>query len=335
MKLGVINDETWAFFKEVYAELAEHHAVRVLKPQPVASPVFRERLNRYRRQRDLQAFLQSNDVVFFEWASERLAEASRLPKTCGLVTRLHRYELYQWAPHVRWEAVDRVILVSRAKQREFAASYPQAAHKTVVIPEAISLDRFQPRTRAFAGDLGILCNLSPRKRVYELILALAELNRQRPGFRLHIGGGPHPKFPEYASTLRALVQRLGLGDRVVFYDAVRCPEDWFSQIDIFISNSYSEGLQVSPMEAMASGNYCLSHAWDGADELLPAENLFYTDAELIAKVLEYADADEQSRRARRAALREMVCERFNVERIKVQIRQVVEETAQAAAAARS
>jgi hypothetical protein len=38
------------------------------------------------------------------------------------------------------------------------------------------------------------------------------------------------------------------------------------------------------MEAVASGCYCLSHDWDGADELLPAENLYLTDSQLRQSV---------------------------------------------------
>jgi glycosyltransferase involved in cell wall biosynthesis len=95
-----------------------------------------------------------------------------------LVTRLHRYEMYQWADHIQWDRVDRVILVSRAKEREFAERFPDHAGKVVVIPEAISLQRFQPHSKPFGGDMGILCHLSPRKRVYELILAFSEISRR-------------------------------------------------------------------------------------------------------------------------------------------------------------
>jgi glycosyltransferase involved in cell wall biosynthesis len=87
------------------------------------------------------------------------------------------------------------------------------------------------------------------------------------------------------------------------------------------------------MEAMATGRYCLSHHWDGAEELLPEENLFYTDGALKALVLTFdamsaADKDRES-----ARLRDRVRERFDVDRTKVRIRQVIEEAAAAARAA--
>ncbi len=324
MKLGIVNNETWAFFKEVHTELANHHTASLFEPKQLEVPLFRERLNRTGFDRQLRQFLSANDVVFFEWASAWLAAASRLPKTSGLVTRLHRYEMYQWADQINWQVVDRVILVSQAKQREFVTRFPDQAAKVVVIPEAISLQRFTPHQRPFSGELGILCHLSPRKRVYELILAFHTLIQQSPNFRLHIGGGRHPRFPEYRDALHRLTNALKLQDRVVFYENVTEPEQWLANIDIFISNSYSEGLQVSPMEAIASGCYCLSHAWDGADELLPEGNLYYTDPQLIERLQCYAALSEAERLARQTALREMVHERFDVDKIKVQIRQVVE-----------
>jgi glycosyltransferase involved in cell wall biosynthesis len=291
----------------------------------VILPFFEGRVNNYLFNHDLQSFLGSNQVVFFEWASELLMRSSHLPKKCGIVTRLHRYELYQWAEQVNWDVVDRVILVSQAKQREFSQLLPQQVHKTVVLPEAISLDKFTPSSKAFNGDLGILCHLTPRKRVYELILAFSELVQQRPGFHLHIGGGAHILHGDYYQAMQILVRRLGLDDKVTFYGNVTETEEWHKRLDIFISNSYSEGLQVSPMEAVGSGCYCLSHAWDGADELLPVGDIYVTDKELIDKILAYADGSMQERSSKREAQLVRVRENFDVDQIKVQIRRLVEE----------
>jgi hypothetical protein len=78
-----------------------------------------------------------------------------------------------------------------------------------VIPEAVSVERFRMAQKPFGGDIGILCHLKPRKRVYELVLAFHDLLRQRPGLHLHIGGGRAAAFDEYAEALHQLVARLG------------------------------------------------------------------------------------------------------------------------------
>lgn len=324
MKIGIAIEETWAFFHEIYADLSEHHETSLYEPKIRNTPVLKERLNRYYSRRDMAAFLRNQQVVFFEWASRLLAQASHMPKTCGLVTRLHRYEMYHWLDQVRWEAVDRVIVVSEAKRREFARRLPDQADKLVVIPEAISLKRFHPHPKPFQGNIGILCHLTPRKRVYELILAFYELSQRRQQLHLHIGGGEHPRFRDYYQALRSLVSDLDLEQRVTFHGNQEDPTGWYRGIDIFVSNSYSEGLQLSPMEAVASGCYCLSHRWEGAEELLPEENLFYTERDFIRLVEAYLDLSEAEKQQRICALQERVTGQFDMDRTKVRIRELVE-----------
>jgi glycosyltransferase involved in cell wall biosynthesis len=325
MKLGVLNNETWAFFEEIYKEFERHHQVSLFNERRVTPPLFKERVNKWLASRDIHAFLKTSDVVFIEWASRNLELASHLPKVCGIVTRMHRYEMYEWSHKINWDAVDWLILVSDAKQKEFVNKYPQQAHKVVVIPEAISLERFKRHENPFRGNLGTLCHLSPRKRVYELILNFYELNRQHDGFHFHIGGGKRPLFPDYADSLHALVKRLNLQDHVTFHGHISEHLEWYSKIDIFISNSYSEGLQVSPMEAIASGCYCLSHWWDGADELLPFDDIFITGSELLEKILAYSEASEDERWRRKDIQYARVRDDFNIQHTKVRIRELTEQ----------
>jgi glycosyltransferase involved in cell wall biosynthesis len=325
MNIGIVNEETWAFFKEVYEELDAHHRTSLFERRLSTLPVLNSRIIKYLQRRDLQILMKENQVVFFEWASELLAAASHLPKTCGIVTRLHRYEMYKWADKINWQNVDRVILVSEAKEREFSARFPEHSSKTAVIPEAVSLKKFVPIPRQFGGNIGILCHLSPRKRVYELILAFYELNKKRGNLHLHIGGSGHPGFPDYQPSLVDLVRDLDLENQVTFYGKVTDPNQWYPKINIFISNSYNEGLQVSPMEAIATGCFCLSHHWQGADELLPQDYLYYTDQELIQKITAYCEATESERQHKRECLQAVVREQFDVDQTKVAIRRLVEE----------
>ena len=325
MKLGVAIDDTWAYFKDFYNDLNLHHQVTVFKPRSFHSPIFRERINQFVYNREYTHFLQSNQVVFFEWATGLLQKACQFPKMCGMVTRIHRYEMYNWVEQINWEPVDKIIVVSNAKKREFIARAPEQAHKLVVIPEAISLEKFQSTPKQFSGDIGILCHLSPRKRVYELILAFNELVLEGGNYHLHIGGGKRRAFLDYHDALVYLVRALNLEDKVTFYGNVKNAREWYNKIDIFVSNSYSEGLQVSPMEAIASGCYCLSHQWDGAEELLPADNLYLTDSELIGKIKQYAGLSQTEQLQKITDLQSIVHEQFNTETIKAQIRQVIEE----------
>lgn len=327
MKLGIAVDESWNFFDEIFDHLVQNHDVNVFRPRETRLPILNGRANNYLFRRDFEGFLKNSEVVFFEWASEMLTRATGLPKHCGIVTRVHRFELYRWADRVNWDAVDRIIVVSNAKKEEFGARFPDQISKIVVIPEAISLDKFQFKPKTFNGDIGILCHLRPRKRVYELILAFSELAKIRDDCHLHIGGGLIPGLEEYHVAIHMLVNELELSDRITFYGRVTDSASWYTNIDIFISNSYSEGLQVSPMEAIASGCYCLAHHWDGADELLPGESLYFTNRELVSLIQYYFEVSPEEKEKRLAKQRERVINNFDVAKIARQINQVIEEVA--------
>ena len=160
--------------------------------------------------------MKRNDVVFFEWASELLVAASHLPKVSGIVTRLHRYEMYQWVNRVNWDAVDKIILVSHAKRKEFIERFPTQAEKIVVSGPSTSLERFTPQSKTFNGDIGILCHLTPRKRVYDLILTFYETLQYKSDLHLHIAGGMDQAFEDYYYALQSIVVDLGFRKRSHF-----------------------------------------------------------------------------------------------------------------------
>jgi glycosyltransferase involved in cell wall biosynthesis len=336
MKIGIAIEETWDFLHDIYADLCQHHTVSVFKRRATRWPVWRERRARSLFQHDLSQFLRQNEVVFFEWASELLVAATQLPQTCAIVTRLHRYEMYQWVDKVDWNKVDKIILVSQAKQAEFIEKYPAHAAKTVVINVAVALDKFTYQPHAYSGAIGTLCHLAPRKRVYELILDFYELlqqaaprpNGQRP-FHLHIGGDVIPSQGDYWRAMQDLVKALHLTDAVTFYGRVNEPWNWYHNLDIFVSNSYSEGLQVAPMEAMASGCYALSHHWTGAEEMLPHQNLYFTGKTLQEKILAFHALSPAEQLAQKAHMRDLAQAQFNVAENKRQVRQVIEQAGRA------
>ncbi len=323
MRVGVALEETWDFFNEIYSELTNTFETSLFKRRTFHLPIFNARINRVLFKYDLQQFMQKNDVVFFEFASELLIAATHLEKTCGIVTRLHRYEMYQWVDKIYWERVDRIILVSKAMQEEFIEKFPSQASKTVVSCAAVSLEKFSLKPKTFEGNIGILCHIAPRKRVYELVLAFSTLCQSQPGLKLHIAGDYKNSQVDYFNAIHYLVKQLGLQNQVVFDGFLPDPSGWYSQMDIFISNSYSEGLQVALMEAMASGCYCLSHHWKGADEMLPEENLYFRDEQMLEKISAYIALPDAERLTVRAKMREIACDRFDIEKTKKTVINVI------------
>jgi glycosyltransferase involved in cell wall biosynthesis len=122
------------------------------------------------------------------------------------------------------------------------------------------------------------------------------------------------------------VVELDLTRHVRFHGNVDDVATWLHDIDVFVSNSYWEGQQVALMEAMASGCYCLGHAWDGIEEMLPSDNIFLTGSGLRTKLTDYALLPEGRKREEQAQMRTIAEERFDEQRMVNQIVGIVERT---------
>ncbi len=332
MKIGVLVGEKGdaKFFGEILDEIRDHHEIDVFKEKIFNTPLFYGRLNRWAFHKGIRSLLRRNDVCFFEWASELLVPASYMPKTCSIITRLHSYELYAWAPKVNWDHVDKIILVSEAMRKKFNDLYPTHAHKTEVVYNAIPLDKFQPGAhQAFGMNLGMLCSFNPRKRIYEVVMVVHKLRQQGYNAKLHLGGERlhGGDLDEYYVAIQRLVEKLKLQDSVIFYGPVKNTHEWLRKIDINISNSYWEGHQVSLVEAMATGCYCLSHVWDGAEEVLPTELLYMTDVELEKKIVNWFNMMDVERQEWSNLIRGIAREKYNVEKQRARISQIIQEVA--------
>jgi len=327
-KIGVaVGEEMWTFFREICNDLTQHFEVSVFQKKEYNTPILYGRLNRWSYHQGLKNFLKSNDLCFFEWASEHLMKASQLSIKKPIVTRLHSFEIYDWAPKINWDSVDKVILVSEFMQKRFGELYPRHAHKSVVINNGQPLDIFKPpNQRVYNMTLGMLCAITPVKRIYEIILMLYELRKSGLQVKLRIAGKPKEKGDaRYPIAIYDLVKKLGLEESVTFNGFVSDAHLWLQNIDILISNSFWEGQQVALIEAMASGCYCLSHIWSGADEMLPPENLFITNSELQQKIMDFYEFSDDEKISCSMHLREIAIEKYDIEQTKTQIRQVIEE----------
>ncbi|MEM8861681.1 MAG: glycosyltransferase family 4 protein [Chloroflexota bacterium] len=325
MKLGVAIEDTWDFFHEIYADFQANHDVSLYQRRKTKSPIFYDRINQHYFKQDIAALMAANDLVFFEWASHLLAAASHMPKTCKIVTRLHRFELNEWADKVNWENVDLLIVVCQTKKDEVLARFPQLEGKVEVVYGAVDTQKFAPINKPYGGDIGILCHMTPRKRVYELILTLYDTLKLNANLKLHVAGGMHVAHRDYYESLVYLVDQLGMQDCVKFYGHVDSPKKWFENVDVLISNGYSEGLQVSPMEAMSCGRYVLSHFWSGADEMLPEEYLYFTNGELGEMLLSYHQTSADYKQEQSEFMRNRVLKNFDIWKNRLEIRQLIEE----------
>jgi glycosyltransferase involved in cell wall biosynthesis len=105
--------------------------------------------------------------------------------------------------------------------------------------------------RAAAPTVLHLGQLHPIKRVNVLIDAFARVREQLPEARLEIVGAPSA----HGSDLQAQAWRLGLGDAVEFRGLIPEAEKGraLAAAHVFALLSASEGLPITPLEALACG----------------------------------------------------------------------------------
>jgi glycosyltransferase involved in cell wall biosynthesis len=331
MRLGLVVDGHAGFIEDLLTYWRSRYQVEVFSFQEIRLPFSQGRVNGWRLRRALKDFLDRNDVVFFEWAGPLTILASRLDIKTPMVVRLHSWELYEFAPHIMWSKFERIILVSQAMKEKFIHLYPDQSNNTEVVNCGVDLQKFLPTERQSECHIGILCDLIPIKRVYELILSIYDLKRKGYEYKLNIGGRPAggSNNERYYTAIKRAVEKLDLQEQVTFNGWVVDTKTWFANQDIFISNSYWEGQQVALLEAMASGCYCLSHFWDGVEEILPEEYIYATDQELQQKIIAYSSLDEIEKNIRQNQIRQIACEKFDIENTLTKISELLENVSEA------
>jgi Glycosyltransferase len=326
VQLGVfVGENNWTFFKDIYEEMSTCFETRVFKRREFHTPLYSGKLNHLVFSRDIQELLNHCDVCFFEWASDLLAAASHMSKRCRIITRLHSFELYEWAPRINWNNVDKIVVLSQAMRSMFVELYPEQAQKLVIIHNGCSLDRFNffP-DKDFTFTLGMLSTITPIKRIYEVVLMLNELVNLGYPATLRIAGNPD-NDERYAVAIQRLVKKLNLQDHVFFDGFIHDTPAWLQKIDVLISNSYWEGQQTALIEALASGCYCLAHFWNGVDEMLPPDHIYVTENELMKKIISYAQLPELKKTALRSQMRTCAQEMFDINSTKEKIFQVIKQ----------
>lgn len=327
INLGIFVGEKglWTFFREIYQDLSLHYKTNIFHPKSINLPILSGSINRRIYRISIRSMLKQNDVCFFEWASELLQVATHMPKYGPIITRLHSFELSDWTHKINWDNVDKVIFISDSIRMKFIERYSDQADKTILIHNAVSINKFHSISKRFDFSLGMLCTLNPIKRIYEIILTVKELRDIGYDATLHIAGNPinDNLYDRYHVSLKRLVQKLKLEQAIIFYGHVDKTNSWLQKIDVFISNSYWEGLQTALLEAMATGCFCLAHFWDGAEEVLPPENIYTTNTELKDKLIEYSKLSNAAQLTRKMALREIVRDKFNLDDKKADIKNVI------------
>lgn len=214
-----------------------------------------------------------------------------------------------------------VVAVSEYNRRFILSHCPGARPDDVIVNRTGILPRQFAGGRgsapAASGPLRILCvaTIYPVKNHEGLIRACGRLAARGVDFILDIvGKDDHGRQP----ALQELADSEGIGDRVVFHGGVdhgRIP-GFLDRADVCVLFSFSEGVPVSLMEAMARGVPVIGPAVTGVAELVvPGETGQVVDPhapESLADALEALVRDPDAARAMAASASQIVAEQYDM-----------------------
>lgn len=227
---------------------------------------------------DMLDLMRWSDISWFEWCTDLVVAASKMPKVCRSIVRLHRFESYMhWPSQIDWSKIDLLVTVGNSFVKQaLERQVPdiQSTTAMVTIPNGVDLDKFKFRSRQKGKNIVFLGHLRMIKNPGFALQCLKALNAVDPGYHLHFAGW----WQDYAleQYLRHMVKSLGLDD-VVHFDGYQSDVQHYLEDKHFIlSASLSESQGMGILEAMASGLKPAIHHFPGADEIFGPQYLFNT-----------------------------------------------------------
>jgi glycosyltransferase involved in cell wall biosynthesis len=220
--------------------------------------------------------MKTSDISWFEWCTDMVVEASKLPKVCKTVVRLHRFEAYNnWPSRVRWENIDVLVTVGNSFVKDaLLKQVPDIEKRTwlVTIPNGVNLDRFKLIKRPRGKNLACVGYLNMRKNPMFLLQCMQKLHYIDPEYRLFFAGPFQDLMLE--QYIRHMVEKLKLTN-VVFFDGWQGDvNSWLRDKHYIVSASIGESQGMGLLEAMACGLKPAIHNFPGASQIFPPEFLF-------------------------------------------------------------
>lgn len=128
---------------------------------------------------------------------------------------------------------------------------------------------------------------------------------------------------EYYRDCQTLVQELGLAENIKFIGYVDNLLEWYHRVDIFVLTSLWEGIPLALLEAMSCGLPCICTEVGGVPDILSDPSVGYmvppNDADSLASRICQLLEDESLRAETGKRARELVEEKYTIERMSSQI----------------
>jgi len=249
------------FLTDIYEFAGRRFPVKLCEPQDV---------------NEMYEIMQSSDICWFEWCTSLVVEASKLPKVCTNIVRLHRFEAYgHWLGQVQWENIDMLITVGNSFVKEAILNQvPDIESRTrlVTIPNGVNLEKFRFVERERGKNLACVGYLNLRKNPMLLLQCMQKLHYIDPEYRLFFAGDfQDPMLEQY---VKFMIQAHGLSDTVFFDGWQDDINAWLADKHYIVSASIGESQGMALLEGMACGLKPVIHNFPGSEQIFPPQFLF-------------------------------------------------------------
>lgn len=231
----------------------------------------------------LASILRESALAWFEWGNGPIVAASHLPKSCPIVCRVHRYEVYgQDMKNINWLNVDALVFVNRV----FVDVYKELADKDIeqktnikVIPNPVREDLpFKNRENNYR--IAYISRFQSDKNPALMIQILAKLVSVDQRYSVHmIGRIQDVQLYQYCQHL---VETLDLQNNFFYEGTTDDVPTWLDDKSFLLSTSIVESQGLAIMEAMMMGIKPVIHAGFGElDKIYSPHLLFRTVDEAV------------------------------------------------------
>ncbi len=238
---------------------------------------------------DMYELMKWSDISWFEWCTDLATNASKMPKVCKNIIRLHRYEAYLDCPkEVNWDNIDVLITVgNRCVNEVLAEKVPDIASRTriVEIANGVDLGRFRFAERARGRNIAFIGDLRLVKNPMLALQCMQELGSIEEGYKLFFAGRIPPIDAFVEQYLRHMISVLGLGG-AVFFDGWQADiNSWLADKHYIVSTSVIESQGMGILEGMACGLKPVVHNFPGAQRIFSPQFVFNTPRDFCTQIL--------------------------------------------------
>lgn len=223
---------------------------------------------------------------------------------------------------------DAVVLLSAADATAFRKFAPRA--RSIQISNAVPIEDVDLSLQRYASPADLrmiyLGRLAPEKGIFEAVEAIGILRGRGIAARLTVAGSGSAE-----SAIRAAIEAAGLSEAVSLVGAVygQAKSDLWRSSEVLVFPSYSEGLPYALLEAMSFGVVPVATPVGAIPEVLQNGDqgllVPVRAAQPIADALARLATDRLLLRRLAVAARRRVVERYGVQRLAEQFRQLYQE----------